>query len=170
MLRGGCGRLTLIETLSGEDSVRGLRYMHRVTLFSDDLVHVHVRGEMRVDDQRAIHHLVTTLPGAPLRVLVTLEDFGGWEKSTAWNEAAGFLPEHGQRIARMALVGEERWREEALLFVGKGFRDTDIAYFPDDARRDAEEWLRRAPFSPGLPEGAGRATPSGSSVVRKPLG
>lgn len=116
--------------------------MHRVTLFSDDVVHVCVTGEMKVDDQRAIQHLVATLPGAPLRVLVTLEAFGGWEKSAAWNDAAGFLPEHGERVARMALVGEERWRDQALLFVGKGFRDTAIAYFPDSARREAEEWLR----------------------------
>lgn len=115
--------------------------MHRTTLFSDNVVHVRISGEMQVADQRALQRLATGAPG-PLRVLVTLEDFHGWERSPAWNDDAGFLPQHGERIARMALVGEERWRDDALLFVGKGFRDAEIAFFPEAARRRAEEWLR----------------------------
>jgi hypothetical protein len=116
--------------------------MHRITLFSDRVVHVRISGRMNVDDQRALQRLVTTMPDAALRVLVTLEDFRGWERSAAWSADPGFLADEGDRIARMAVVGDEQWREDALLFVGKGFRDTDIAYFPDRERGDAEAWVR----------------------------
>jgi hypothetical protein len=116
--------------------------MHRITLFSDRVVHVRISGEMTVEDQRAVQRLVPTMHGAALRVLVTLEDFAGWEKSAAWGEDAGFAAGEGDRIARMALVGDERWRAEALLFVGKGFRDTAIAYFSDAERHAAEAWVR----------------------------
>jgi hypothetical protein len=116
--------------------------MHRITLFSDRVVHVRISGRMGVDDQRALQRLVTTMPDEALRVLVTLEDFTGWEKSAAWGADPGFLADDGDRIARMAVVGDARWREDALLFAGKGFRDTAIAYFPDRERRQAEEWVR----------------------------
>jgi len=116
--------------------------MHRITLFSDRVVHVRISGRMDVDDQRALQRLVTTLPDEALRVLVTLEDFTGWERSAAWSADPGFLTDEGDRIARMAVVGDERWRDDALLFAGKGFRDTAIAFFPDEARRDAETWVR----------------------------
>ena len=33
----------------------------------------------------------------------------------------------------MAVVGDERWRDATMLFVGKGFRDTAIAFFPERA-------------------------------------
>lgn len=116
--------------------------MHRTTVFSDDVIHVRITGEMQVADQRALQRLVSRAPDRPMRVLVTLEEFRGWERSAAWNDDAGFLPRHGERIARMALVGDERWREEALLFVGKGFRDAQIAYFPEAERQRAEDWVR----------------------------
>ena len=116
--------------------------MHRITLFSDRVVHVRIHGRMDVDDQRALQRLVATLPDEALRVLVTLEDFAGWEKSAAWDADAGFVADEGHRIARMALVGDARWRDEALLFVGKGFRDAEIAFFQEAERRRAEEWVR----------------------------
>ena len=115
--------------------------MHRTTVFSDDVVHVRISGTMQVDDQRALQRLVAATPGRPLRVLVTLEDFAGWERSDAWADEAGFLSDRA-RLARMAVVGDERWRDATLLFVGKGFRETEIAFFPEHARREAEAWLR----------------------------
>ena len=116
--------------------------MHRTTVFSDNVVHVRISGEMQVDDQRALQRLVAATPGRPLRVLVTLEGFSGWERSDAWGDEAGFLSDRARGLARMAVVGDERWRDETLLFVGKGFRDTEIAFFPEHARREAEAWLR----------------------------
>jgi len=41
----------------------------------------------------------------------------------------------------MAIVGEERWRDPALLFVGKGFRDTEIEFFLPEAADAAQAWL-----------------------------
>ena len=116
--------------------------MQRTTLFSDGVVHVRISGEMTVADQRAMQQLVARVSHAPLRVLVTLEDFTGWEKSAAWADDPGWPADDGDRVARMALVGDERWRDDALLFVGKGFRDAAIAFFSDDDRAAADAWVR----------------------------
>lgn len=116
--------------------------MHRLTLFSDRVVHVRISGQMDADDQRTLQRLVATLPDAALRVLVTLDAFTGWEKSNDWSADPGFLTDEGDRIVRMAIVGDERWRDDALLFAGKGFRDAAVAYFPDTDRGAAEAWVR----------------------------
>ena len=108
----------------------------------DGVLHVRISGLMHVADQRGIQAAIAGLPKdeGGLRVVAELDDFRGWEKDEAWGDL-GFLLDNGNRVARMALVGEERWRERALMFVGKGFRSTAIEYFPGtDA---AEDWVRR---------------------------
>jgi hypothetical protein len=118
--------------------------MHQFTAFSDHVIHVRISGTMLVSDQRAIQHLVETLPddGEKLRVLATLEDFQGWEKSEEWADDIGFLLGHGDRIGKMALIGEDRWKDDLLLFAGKGFRDAAVEFFPDGSRKEAEDWVR----------------------------
>ena len=108
----------------------------------DGVLHLRISGLMQVADQRGIQAAVSSLPPgeAGLRVVAELDDFRGWEKDEAWGDL-GFLLDNGQRIARMALVGEERWRDRALVFVGKGFRSAAIEYFPEAV--DAEDWVRR---------------------------
>lgn len=49
---------------------------------------------------------------------------------------------HGNDVDKMALVGDERWKEEALLFVGKGLRSTEVEFFPSSSLKKAEEWVR----------------------------
>jgi hypothetical protein len=114
---------------------------YAITPSQDGVLRLRISGLMQVADQRGIQALVSSLPAddGGLRVVAELEDFRGWEKDEAWGDL-GFLLANGHRIARMAVVGEERWRERALLFVGKGFRSTDIEYFP--GARDAEDWVR----------------------------
>jgi hypothetical protein len=41
----------------------------------------------------------------------------------------------------MAIVGDERWRDEALAFTGKGFRPTAIDFFPAARLTEARLWL-----------------------------
>ena len=114
---------------------------YEVTLSEDGVVRVRIIGEMRVADQQGIQGMVSLMMSdeANLRLIAELQDFRGWEKDEAWGDL-NFLLGNVGGIARMALVGEERWRERALLFVGKGYRDTAIEYF--QTRAEAEAWVR----------------------------
>jgi hypothetical protein len=40
------------------------------------------------------------------------------------------MMEQGQHIEKMAIVGDEKWRDDALAFTAKGFRSTAIELFP----------------------------------------
>jgi SpoIIAA-like len=74
------------------------------------------------------------------RVLVLAEKFDGWEKAGDWGDLSAQTQLDAQ-IDRMAIVGEKRWEDVALLFTGKGIRHIDIEYFsPNDLLR-ARSWL-----------------------------
>jgi hypothetical protein len=41
----------------------------------------------------------------------------------------------------MAIVGDEKWRDDALAFTAKGFRPTAIEFFPASRLNEAHTWL-----------------------------
>ena len=58
------------------------------------------------------------------------EGFAGWERHEDWGDVS-FMTEQGQHIEKMAIVGDEKWRDDALAFTAKGFRPTaEVATVP----------------------------------------
>jgi hypothetical protein len=108
------------------------------------IIHARISGELAPADQKMLEGLASRLidDGNQVSLLVTLDAFDGWKKDPGWDEDdLGYQLEYANRIVRMAIVGEERWRDPALLFVGKGFRDTEIEFFTPDAADAAQAWL-----------------------------
>jgi hypothetical protein len=79
--------------------------------------------------------------GEKPRLLVIAENFEGWEKGEGWDDV-GFLMDYGDAIVKIAIVGDERWKEQVFLFTGKGFRATKIEFFPPSSQEEAERWVR----------------------------
>ena len=107
-----------------------------------------ITRQMTLEDQHALETIAKSAidDGDDARLLVTLEDFTGWAKSDGWGNDIDFMVAYGDRIRRIAIVGQPRWRDEALAFVGQGFRATDVRYFVPDALEEANAWIRdRAP-------------------------
>lgn len=75
-----------------------------------------------------------------IRMLVLADDFAGWEKGGEWTDFS-FQQAHDDDIERMAIVGEEQWRDLTLLFTSKGLRPFPIEYFPPSRLADARSWL-----------------------------
>lgn len=110
----------------------------------DGIVRARITGEMTPLDQRALEGVAKKLlaAGKKISLLVTLEDFRGWKKDPAWAaDDADFQFHHGNDIARIAIVGDLEWREQALLYVGKGFRGTEIEFFPPESLNAAKAWI-----------------------------
>src|SRR5512144_1776434 len=57
----------------------------------------------------------------PVRLLFVLSAFEGWERTAAWGDLT-FYVKHGDSIERIAIVGDERWRDEALMFASADLR------------------------------------------------
>jgi hypothetical protein len=106
------------------------------------VMHIRISGVMTLADLAALQDEARILiaRGLKPRALIEFADFGGWAKDPGWDDMA-FIAEHGDDIARMAIVGEERWRDQALMFTAKGLRATEIEYFIPDDFAHARQWV-----------------------------
>ena len=74
------------------------------------------------------------------RILVWADEFLGWERSGQWNDFS-FQEQHDPSIEKMAIVGTPQFKDDALLFVGKGWRPFPIEYFVPGEAALARAWL-----------------------------
>ncbi|GAA5129054.1 STAS/SEC14 domain-containing protein [Luteolibacter yonseiensis] len=78
--------------------------------------------------------------GVEPRVLVILDGFGGWESGQDWDNLE-FMFTHGEKIARIAVVGDSRWEAEVKMFTGAGMRRAPVAYFTPERLEEARAWV-----------------------------
>ena len=75
--------------------------------------------------------------GDVARVLVMVESISrGWVGKEVWRRCTVFV-EHGDRIAKIAIVGDPKWESRMLMFTGAGFRRARSSILPGTA------WPRR---------------------------
>jgi len=56
-----------------------------------------------------------------VRALISLEDFEGWERQGERGDVS-FMMEEGWNLEKMAIIGDEKWKDDAVTFTAKGFR------------------------------------------------
>ena len=107
------------------------------------IVRIRISEQMCVEDLHSAHETCIALmkKGGILKLLVMLENFHGWEHSSAWAETV-FMADQDRQIQKMAFVGDEQWRDQACAFVGKGLRSFEIEYFVPSASAEADRWLQ----------------------------
>jgi len=107
------------------------------------VVHIRISELMCVADLRILQETCMALMNKveTLKLLIVLENFQGWEQSSAWAQTA-FMGDQAGQIQKMAFVGDEQWRDQACAFVGKGLRTFEIEYFLPSALAEAERWLQ----------------------------
>jgi hypothetical protein len=107
-----------------------------------NLFRVEIRGTLRKADlDRCQAELAAHMARlGPVKVLFTLVGFGGWEAADNWRDLS-FYMRHGDTIERIAVVGDERWRDEVLMFVGADLRKTPVQFFAENAMSEARAWL-----------------------------
>ena len=75
-----------------------------------------------------------------LEVLLVLQDFRGWKRGDDWGDL-DFFGRYEAAIAKIAVVGEVRWEEETLVFLGAGRRHGEVRFFPTHFEGKARTWL-----------------------------
>jgi len=75
-----------------------------------------------------------------ISALFVLENFRGWKREGDWGDIT-FLTEHDKDIAKIAVVGEEEWRDLIYSFLAKGFRQAQVEYFLPADLAKARAWL-----------------------------
>jgi hypothetical protein len=75
-----------------------------------------------------------------VKVLFVLDQFEGWDSKDDWGDLT-FYVAHGDAIERIAIVGDPRWRSEAMMFASADLRKGPVEFFAADALDAARAWL-----------------------------
>lgn len=110
---------------------------------SDGHLELRVSGMLSRRDYDAavpeIEHELQLQQG-PLRILISLEDFRGWEVGALWDELR-FDIRHRADLGRIAVVGESAVQEWGTR-LARAFFDNEVRYFERDRIDEARDWLQ----------------------------
>jgi SpoIIAA-like len=106
------------------------------------LLQIKIRGMLKKTDYDRIIQIAKEgiAREGKIRALIIAEAFEGWERHEGWGDVS-FMMQEGQQIEKMAIVADEKWRDDALAFTAKGFRPTAIEFFPASRLTEARRWL-----------------------------
>jgi hypothetical protein len=109
---------------------------------SAKLLQIKIRGMLKKADYDRIIQIAKEAIAreGKVRALAILDGFEGWERHGDWGDVS-FMMQEGQQIEKMAIVADEKWRDDALAFTAKGFRPTAIEFFPASRINEARIWL-----------------------------
>lgn len=81
-------------------------------------------------------------PGEKARVLIMLDkDFSGFSGSVQEWSDVGFIVKYGDKITKIAIVGDPKWESDMMLFTGAGVRLAPVRYFSPARLAEAKDWL-----------------------------
>lgn len=114
-----------------------------------------VTGRMTDEDIKGfepqIEFLLRERKHKPIGLLADLSQMRGAELKARWDEMR-FLQKHTDHIARMAVVGADRWEEAmALLTAGAAVLQAETRYFDESEILHAWEWVRTAKHAEDMP-------------------
>lgn len=92
-------------------------------------------------DQWKEEAIKTIQASGNMKALILSPNFQGWAKSDAW-EGVTFVGTFGEKIEKIAFVGDPKWRDEIFMFAGKGIRSTQIEFFETSNEVEARNWLQ----------------------------
>jgi hypothetical protein len=90
--------------------------------------------------QTAAAKALNSDPLLRVKLLILLEQFEGWERNPDWGDMSFYI-EHGDKITRIAIVGDPKWATEFKMFTGAGFRSAPVQFYRPDQLQQARAWL-----------------------------
>ena len=109
---------------------------------TDPIVTIKISGEI---ERTEVTQIQAAALGAIQRcgkisALFILDNFRGWKRDGNWGDIS-FMIQHDQDIAKIAVVGDEQWRDLICAFLAKGFRAAAVEYFLPVDLAKARAWL-----------------------------
>jgi hypothetical protein len=107
----------------------------------DDVYLVKASGMLAKSELEAVEAaMVPVLARGKIRLLILLERFEGWKRGDDWSDMH-FYETHGASVERIAIVGEEKWRADAQVFLLAGLRAAPVRFFGAGELEQARGWL-----------------------------
>jgi hypothetical protein len=110
---------------------------------SGALLHLKLGGRLRVAEFEHVTRIAEEMIGrcGKINILIELHDFNGWERNEQWADVS-FATEHDEHIGKMAIVGEEKWKEDFFAFTMQPLRTTAIEFFDPSRIEEARNWVK----------------------------
>ena len=104
---------------------------------------IHVKGLLTFDDQKEVENRARAEidRSQKVKLLVLAEEFSGWGKEGDWGDLT-FMHEYDPFIEKIAVVADEQWKDQILMFVGAGRRQASVEFFLTGQEQDARDWLQ----------------------------
>ena len=77
-----------------------------------------------------------------VRLLIGLDGFVGWESGANWSDL-NFYIQYGNKVKKIAIVGDEGWRDEVLMFAAADLRRGPVRFFSRERNREARTWITK---------------------------
>lgn len=114
-----------------------------LTMETDDAGVVLIKASGRLskaDYERFVPEFERTVRArGPVRILIELDDFHGWDLPGLWQELK-FDTTHQNDMGRVAIVGDRGWQEWGTR-LSKPFFKAEMRYFNRDQASAARAWL-----------------------------
>ena len=109
---------------------------------SDGIYRLEISGLLRKEDYRRCEaELKTELDRVgSAKLLCVLTGFEGWEAGVDWSDLS-FYVNYGDALRRIAIVGNERWRSEMLMFAAADLRRGPVEFFSEGDLTKARAWI-----------------------------
>lgn len=114
-----------------------------------------VVGKMTAEDVKSfepqLEVVIRERKHKPIGILADLSAMQGADWKARWEELR-FLQKHTDHIARMAVVGADKWEEiMAILTAGASVLEAETRYFEKSEMLRAWEWVRTAKHAEDTP-------------------
>jgi hypothetical protein len=108
----------------------------------DNVYRLEISGTLRKTDLDAVQRSAAAeiQRTGKIRLLIVLKAFEGWASDANWRDLSFYI-QHGGDIERIAIVGDERWRGEALMFTAADLRAALVEFFPMGHMTSALTWI-----------------------------
>ena len=111
---------------------------------SDKLLVMRITGLLKKSEldnvQAAAVKQLSTESASRINILVVVENFQGWERNADWGDMS-FYAEHGDKMGKIAIVGDPKQETDLMMFMGAGIRPMPIKFFPLNQLEQARAWL-----------------------------
>jgi len=107
-----------------------------------NLVVFYVSGQLGINEYQTIQEEITSTAQkmGHISALLHLKDFSGWDADKDWGDITA-SEKVDPYIKKMAIVGDNKWRDLADVFTLKGLRYLPIEYFETSQEEEAHHWL-----------------------------
>jgi hypothetical protein len=129
--------------------------IERLRESSGGVIGFKVVGKMTAEDIKSfepqLEVVVRERKHKPIGILADLSEMQGADWKARWEELR-FLQKHTDHIARMAVVGADKWEEiAAIITAGASVLEAETRYFEKSEMLRAWEWVRTAKHAQDMP-------------------